>query len=176
MDFLIGYNETMIYLGADHNGFKLKEDLKSYLQEIGYEIKDFGAYEYAPNDDYPDFIRPAAEAVAKDPEGRGIVTGFSGQGEAIVANKISGVRAVVYYGKSFTVSETGAARQDKLKDVIKLSREDNDANILSLAAGFVSPDEAKRVVTQWLKTAFRGEERHVRRLKKIKDLEINGKK
>lgn len=157
----------MIYLGADHAGFKLKEELKSYLQEIGYEIKDFGAYEYNHDDDYPDFIRPAAEAVAKDPDGKGIVMGFGGQGEAIVANKIPGVRAVVYYGKSFTVSETGAARQDKKKDVVSLSREDNDANILSLAAGFVSPDEAKKVVTQWLKTPFRGEERHVRRIKKI---------
>lgn len=162
----------MIYLGADHAGFKLKEDLKTYLQGIGYETKDFGAYDYAPDDDYPDFVRPAAEAVAKDSEGRGIVIGFDGQGEAMVANKVSGVRAVVYYGKPSAVSEAGEARADKIKDVVALSREDNDANILSLAAGFVSPDEAKRVVTQWLKTPFRGEERHMRRIKKI---ELAGK-
>ncbi len=142
-----------VFLGSDHAGFELKSKLSVFLKELGYEVEDFGAHLYEPLDDYPDFIRPVAEAVAKNPETRGIILGGSGQGEAIVANRVPGVRTAVYYG--------GAV------DIAVLSREHNDANILSLGARFVEEREAKEVVRIWLETPFSGDERHVRRIKKI---------
>ena len=144
----------IIYLGTDHAGFKLKESLKTYLAGLGYEVEDFGAFEYDPNDDYPDFIRSVAEAVAKNPdEDRGIILGGSGQGEAMVANRFPGIRAAVFYGGP--------------QDIIKLSREHNNANILSLGARFLSEEQAKQAVKLWLETSFSNEERHIRRIKKI---------
>ena len=156
-----------IYLGSDHAGFELKEKLKSYLTQLGHEIEDKGAFKLDPEDDYPDFIRPVAEAVATGPENRGIVIGFGGQGEAITANRVKGIRAIVYYGEPQAVSQMGSKREDKAKDVILLSREDNNANVLALAAGFVSPEEAQKIVKRWLETPFSGEPRHQRRIKKI---------
>ncbi|MBI5045481.1 MAG: RpiB/LacA/LacB family sugar-phosphate isomerase [Candidatus Niyogibacteria bacterium] len=149
----------MIHIGTDHAGFELKEKLKSYFAEIGYEVKDHGAFGYDAVDDYPDFIRPVAEAVAKDPDNeKGIVLGGSGQGEAMVANRYRGVRAVVFYCPHF--NETA-------QEIIRLSREHNNANVLSLGARFLDEETAKKAVKLWLDTAFQGEERHVRRLKKI---------
>lgn len=143
-----------IYIASDHAGFELKEKLKIYLTELGHSAKDFGAPSYDENDDYPDFILPLAEEIAKDPENsKGIVLGGSGQGEAMAANRIKGCRAVVYYGGS-----------DK---IIVLSRQHNNANILSLGARFLNEDESKAAVKLWLETPFSGEERHVRRLKKF---------
>lgn len=143
-----------IFFASDHAGFKLKEVLKEYLAGLSYEIKDFGAFAYDENDDYPDFIRQVAEAVANDPErSRGIILGASGQGEAMVANRFKNVRAAVYYGGP--------------TDIIKLSRDHNDANILSLGARFLSEKEAKNAVKLWLETKFSGEERHKRRIRKI---------
>ena len=81
-----------VFLGTDHAGFELKEKIKSYLQELGYEVEDCGAFTFDKNDDYPDFIARAAMGVSKDPDSRGIVFGKSGAGEAIVANKIKGIR------------------------------------------------------------------------------------
>ena len=143
-----------IYLGTDHAGFALKEKLKQWLGEWGHEVEDLGAYELNEQDDYPDFIASVAKAVAKDPENRrGIVLGGSGQGEAMVANRFRGVRATVYYGGSM--------------DILRLSREHNDANILSLGARFLKDDEAKEAVKLWLGTSFSGEERHERRIAKL---------
>lgn len=143
-----------IYLASDHAGFNLKEVLKKFLADLDYETKDFGAFEYNEKDDYPDFIREVAMAVANDPErSRGLVLGMSGQGEAMAANRFKNVRAAVYYG--------GAS------EIIKLSREHNNANILSLGARFLSEEEAKNAVKLWLETKFIGEERHVRRLGKM---------
>lgn len=146
-----------IYIASDHAGFKLKEALRKYLVESGYEVKDFGAFSYNEKDDYPDFIREAVRAVVVNLEhGRGIILGLTGQGEAIMANRFKGVRAVVYYGGS--------------EDIIKFSREHNNANVLALGARFLSEDDAKRVVNLWLKTDFNSEgenERHLRRIKKI---------
>lgn len=142
-----------IVLATDHAGYEHKEALKKHLLDQGFEVKDFGTDISEPCD-YPDFIHPAAEAVAADPEGtRGIIFGGSGQGEAMVANRVKGVRATVYYGST--------------PEIIELSREHNNANVLSIGARFVSVDEMKIVVDQWLKTDFPGEERHVRRIKKI---------
>src|SRR3989344_8849059 len=91
-------NGMKIYLASDHAGFELKEKIKKYLADLGHEIDDKGAFKFDPEDDYPDFIRPAAEAVAKDPESRAIIFGGSGEGEAMVANRVKGARAAVFYG------------------------------------------------------------------------------
>jgi len=146
-----------IYFASDHAGFELKEKLKEFLKEKGYEVEGLGDFVYDEQDDYPDFIFKAAKAVAEDEGSKGIILGGSGQGEAIAANKVKGIRAVVYYGGP--------------EDIVKLSREHNDANILSLGARFLSEEEAKKVVDLWLKTPFSGEERHKRRIQKIKDFE-----
>lgn len=142
-----------IYLGADHAGFELKEKIIPFLKELGHEVEDMGAHTLEALDDYPDFIRPVAEAVARDAGSRGIIIGGSGQGEAMCANRVPGARAAVYYG--------GAV------DIVVLSREHNDANILSLGARFIEESEAQDVVKLWLDTPFSGDERHVRRIKKI---------
>lgn len=145
-----------IFLATDHAGFHLKEKIKFWLEEWGYDYEDMGAFEYIEQDDYPDFISLAAKEVAKDPENnRGIVLGASGQGEAIDANREPGVRAAVY-----------AARKLDL-ELITDSREHNDANILSIGAEYVPENDAKEAIKLWLETSFPGEERHVRRIAKI---------
>ena len=147
----------MIYFATDHQGFALKEKLKEFVGGLGYEVKDFGAFEEDPEDDYPNFIRRAAEAVSKNPtRDKAIILGGSGQGEAIVANRFSSVRAAVFYGGPM--------------DIIKLSREHNDANILSLGAGFIDEAIAKEAVRLWLATPFSGEERHIRRIREIDEI------
>lgn len=151
-----------ILVASDHAGFGLKEKLISYLQELGHEVEDKGAFEYNEDDDYPDYIIPLAREVSQHPnELKGIIFGGSGQGEAMAANKFSGVRAAVYYGQGQCVVV------DESESIIKLSREHNDANILSLGARFITEDEMKRVVKEWLSTPFVGNERHERRLSKM---------
>ena len=149
-----------IYIGADHAGYELKEKIKAYLigLELGYEVIDKGAFNLDPNDDYPDFIRPVAEAVSECPlldneECFGIIFGGSGEGEAMDANRIEGVRACEYYGGNF--------------DIVKISREHNNANILSLGARFMTEDEAKFAIELFLNTKFSGDERHIRRIEKL---------
>jgi len=142
-----------IVLATDHAGYEHKEALKKHLLEQGYEVKDFGTNSAEPCD-YPDFIFPAAKAVAADPEGtRGIIFGGSGQGEAMVANRVKGVRATVYYGSQ--------------PEIIELSREHNNANVLSIGARFVPVEEMVKVVDEWLELEFPLEERHLRRIQKI---------
>lgn len=141
-----------IYIGGDHAGYQLKEKLKEFLKSLGHEVEDKGAFKYDPEDDYPGFIKPVAEAVAKDLESRGVVLGGSGQGEAMVANRMRGVRAAVFYGGNL--------------DIVKLSREHNNSNILSFGARFISEEEAKKAVKIWLETPFAAD-RHERRVKKI---------
>lgn len=142
-----------IYLGSDHAGFDLKEKLKPFLNELGHEYIDLGAEKLDTEDDYPDFVSFVAEAVSGDVEAKGIVVGKSGQGEAICANRTRGVRAALYYGGNM--------------EIIRLSREHNDANILSLAGGFLEADEAMSAVKLWLTTPFSEEERHIRRIAKL---------
>ena len=142
-----------IYIGTDHAGFELKEKLVPFLRVHGHDVEDMGAHAYDPLDDYPDFIRPTAEAVARDPESRGIILGGSGQGEAICANRIKGVRAAVYYGGPF--------------DIAVLSREHNNANIISFGARFVDEEEVREVLRVWLETPFGKEEKHARRIAKL---------
>jgi ribose 5-phosphate isomerase B len=158
-----------IYLGSDHAGYELKEKLKIFLQEIGHEPVDEGAFTLDPKDDYPDFIRPAAEAVAQNPESMGIVIGGSGYGEAICANRVKGVRALVFYGPMLAksaVDVTGRQSHDPY-EIIKLSRMHNDANVLSLGMRFITEDEAKEAIKIFLDTKFLGDERHIRRIQKL---------
>lgn len=149
-----------IHIGTDHAGFEMKEELKKFLEMKDYEVVDHGAYDFDEDDDYPDFILPAVVAVSEDVHSLGIILGGSGQGEAIVANRIPGIRAVVYYGDSGSE-----------ESIINLSRQHNDANVLSLGARFLNFDEAKDAVENWLETSFSGEERHIRRINKIDNLD-----
>lgn len=181
----------MIYLGADHRGFELKEKIKTWLSEWGYEVEDCGAFEYNENDDYVDFVSKVAKKVSEDSENnKGIVLGMTGQGEAMVANKFKGIRAAVFYGPPFQfkkywdyylalrIVSTGfmnSLSNRISKEVIKLSKEHNDANVLSLGAYFLSTiaheKSLKDIIKLWLETKFSGEERHVRRINKIKEIE-----
>lgn len=150
---------TNLYFATDHAGYKLKEALMAYVNdEFEYlDVNDEGAFEYDEGDDYPDFISKAARKVSEDPEkARAIILGYSGQGEAMVANRFENVRAAVYYGGS--------------EQIVELSRTHNDANVLSLGAGFLTPEEAKKAVELWLDTDFSGDERHMRRIEKIDEV------
>ena len=150
-----------IVFATDHAGFDLKEELVPFVRSLGYEVEDCGAHAYDEHDDYPDLIAPAARMVHNDPDQvRGIILGGSGQGEAMVANRFPHVRAVVYNGES-----RGAVFSNI--DEIALSREHNDANVLSLGARFMTASEAKEAVKRWLAVPFSGVERHVRRIGKI---------
>ncbi len=149
-----------ILIATDHAGFELKEKLKTDLEKEGHEVKDFGAFSFDPEDDYPDFIKPLAKEISEN-GGMGIILGGSGQGEAMTANRFKNVRAVVFNGQY--KPEDGRA----VPEEIKISREHNDANILSLGVRFLSYEEAREAVRQWLSTPFSGDERHVRRIKKI---------
>jgi ribose 5-phosphate isomerase B len=155
---------TRIHIGSDHAGFDMKEELKSFLETLEYEVIDHGAYEYDEDDDYPDFIYPVAESVAIDSQSFGIILGGSGQGEAICANRIKGIRATVFNGQYEPVDGR------EVPNEIVLSREHNDANVLSLGAKFISIAEAKEAVELWLETDFSGDDRHVRRIQKIEKL------
>lgn len=165
----------MIYLATDHAGFELKEKVKKYLQELGYKVEDCGAFEFDKDDDYPDFISKAAEAVSKDPESRAIVFGSSGQGEAMVANKFPNIRAAVFYTPSVpahNVDVTGRKSSDPF-EMIRLTREHNDANILSLGAKILQDEDALKAVKLWLEASFTKEPRHLRRIEKIRKIEEN---
>lgn len=141
-----------VLLASDHAGFELKNALVAFVALLGHEVEDMGPFTLDPTDDYPDFILPLAQRVAG--EGCvGIIAGGSGQGEAMAANRVRGVRAAVYYGGSL--------------DIIKLMREHNNANVLSLGARFLDSGDAEKALRVFLDTAFSGEERHLRRIGKL---------
>lgn len=145
-----------IFFASDHAGFELKEKIKQWLADLDYDFEDLGPYEYDAQDDYPLLIEPAAKAVAEDPENhRAIVMGGSGQGEAMSCNVYAhrGVRAGVYYGSK--------------PEIVKLLREHNNANILSLGARFVTLTEAKEAIRIFLETPFSQAERHKRRIEQL---------
>ena len=141
-----------IHLATDHAGLELKDKIKQHLNESGHDVIDHGAYEYDALDDYPDFIFPCAKAVAEDSRSRGIILGGSGQGEAMAANRIKGVRTAVFYNGP--------------KEIIELSRQHNNANILSLGARFMSEEEIYRIIEIWFDTDFE-EGRHQSRIDKL---------
>jgi ribose 5-phosphate isomerase B len=135
-----------IALGTDHAGFQYKEKVKALLISLGHEVKDCGTFNEDPVD-YPVFIRPAAEAVARGECERAIVFGGSGNGEAMTANKVHGVRCALCWNE----------------EVARLSRQHNDANVLSLGQRVIPDDVALKIVRVWLDTAFEGG-RHVKRV------------
>jgi len=150
----VDHKRKTILLAADHAGWPLKEDLKPFLRSEGYEVEDLGAYTLEPEDDYPGYMHLAGKRVSAEPgHYAAIIIGGSGQGEAVVVNRYPGVRAVVYYGGN--------------EEILKLSRQHNDANILSLGARFMTDTEAKNSVKLWLETSYPETPRHQRRIKKI---------
>ena len=154
-----------IIFATDHAGFLLKEELTSFVRSLGYEVEDLGTYSLDESDDYPDHIAPAARIVSEDSENNNaIILGGSGQGEAIIANRFPYVRAIVFNGQY----DPKDGRE--VPEEIVISKEHNNSNILSLGARFLNREEAKEAVKTWLKTTFKGEERHLRRLKKIEDI------
>lgn len=140
---------TKIAIASDHAGYRLKEVLKAHLEELGYETSDFGTDSEAPVD-YPDFIRPAARSVAEGRNDVGIVLGGSGNGEAMAANKVKGIRCAVCWSR----------------ESARLAKEHNDANVISLGARLVSEKRALGIVDAWLQASFDGG-RHERRIQKL---------
>lgn len=151
---------SVVYLATDHAGFELKESIKAYLEENpSYEVYDCGALTLEPGDNYPEYMARAAEKIQFDSMHEpsvAILFGGSGVGEAIVANRYAHVRAVTYAGGPL--------------DVIKVSREHNDTNVLSIGARFVSESEAKQAVDLFLKTSFSHDERHADRIIQIEEV------
>ena len=144
----------MIYLGTDHRGFELKEKIRQWLSDWGYKYEDMGAFEYDKADDYPDFAKRVAEKVAAETSARGILICGSGVGVVIAANKVKGIRAGT------------AINAGQIKDSVN----DEDANVLGISADYLS-GQAEEIVKTFLETKFSGEERHVRRVNKIGELE-----
>jgi ribose 5-phosphate isomerase B len=138
-----------IGIGSDHAGFEYKERIKPLLRELGHEVRDFGTHSTEPVD-YPVYIRPVAEAVAKGELERGVVLGGSGNGEAMVANRIRGVRCALCWNL----------------ESARLGREHNDANVLSLGQRMMPVELALEIVRIWLATAFAGG-RHLERIREI---------
>src|SRR5271169_574988 len=138
-----------IAIGSDHAGFEYKEKIRALLTSLGHDVRDFGTFSAEPVD-YPLFIRPTAEAVARGEFERGIVLGGSGNGEAMVANKVRGVRCALCWNL----------------ETAKLAREHNDSNVLSLGERMISEDLALEIVEIWMTTEFAGG-RHTRRVQQI---------
>lgn len=154
----------MIYLGADHGGFELKNKIKLYLDKIGYEYEDLGNLKYEGEDDYPDFAFAVAKKVGEQDDNskpwgerpKGILLCRSAGGVIIAANKVTGVLAIA-------VTDQKSAKHSRLH---------NDANVIGLSGDWMNEEEAKEIVKVWLETGFSNEERHKRRIDKIKEYEI----
>lgn len=144
----------MIFLAADHRGFQLKEKIKGWLTQGGYEYEDMGAFEYDPNDDYPIYTKKVAESIV-EPDDRGILICGSGVGVDEVANKFDGIRSGLAINK----------------EQIYAARNDDDINVLALASDFTSEEDAKEIVKTFLDTEFADEERFNRRLKEVGEIE-----
>lgn len=149
---------SKLFFASDHAGFELKTVLMEYAKTLGFEVIDKGDFSPEPKDDYPDFVSLVAKEVSNNSTSKGVVIGGSGQGEAIVCNRFPNVRAALWYGGDI--------------EIVKLSREHNDANVLSLGARFVNEGNAKEALKTWLQTPFSGEERHAKRIKEIENLNI----
>jgi ribose 5-phosphate isomerase B len=158
-----------VYFAADHAGFALKSALIEHVQIRGYEVEDLGAFELNAEDDYPDLITPLAKRVASEPGSLGVIIGGSGQGEAMSANRVLGVRAAVFYGPHAVTAalDIEGGHSEDGYDTIRLPRRHNDANVLSIGARFVSGEEADMAVRIFLETSFSGSPRHVRRIAKF---------
>jgi ribose 5-phosphate isomerase B len=158
-----------IAVTTDHAGFEALQNLKTYIESLGHEVIDFGPKNLDMDDDYPDYMFPAAEAIASGECEKGIILGGSGQGEAMASNRIKGVRAAVFYGPvsaKAPVDAEGHISGDPY-EIVKLSRQHNDANILSLSGRFLTLEEMQTAIKIWLETPFTGIERHARRIKEL---------
>jgi ribose 5-phosphate isomerase B len=147
-----------VHLGSDHAGFELKERLVERLVQLGHEPVDHGPKEYDAVDDYPPFVLRAAEGAAKDPGSLGIVIGGSGNGEAIAANKVKGVRCALAHSE----------------ETARLGREHNDANVVSIGARMHDEPTAVKLVEVFLATPFSGEPRHTKRIEMLTAYENDG--
>ncbi|MBI5405800.1 RpiB/LacA/LacB family sugar-phosphate isomerase [Candidatus Kaiserbacteria bacterium] len=164
-----------VFIASDHAGFALKSALAEHLRTLGYAVEDMGAHALTPEDDYPDFVTPLAKRIAEEnargggAAARGIIIGGSGQGEAMCANRVQGVRAAVFYGPARVTAalEIEGGRSEDGFDLVRLARRHNDANVLSLGARFVSGEEAEEAVHIFLATPFSPSPRHARRLAKF---------
>lgn len=145
-----------IHLATDHAGFELKNAVRAWLDSEGYSVTDHGAHAYDALDDFPDFIARAAAAVNESKESRGIIFGGSGQGEAMVANRYPHVRCTVLYSDD--------------ADIIRLGREHNDSNMLSIGARFVDEATAKKHIWDWLHIDAASDEKYRRRNEKLTHL------
>lgn len=146
---------SMVYIGADHRGFELKEETKRRLEADGIEYTDMGNAVYDANDDYVDFAKAVADEVANESDSRGILICGSGVGVDMAANKVRGIRSCLVFDEKRAMQ----------------SREHEDANVLCLASDVLITDTAYEVVKAFLNTPFKGEDRHVRRINKMKELE-----
>jgi len=146
----------MLYIGSDHGGYALKEELKAFLKKEGVAFVDVGPNRIDPKDDYPEFSAKVAREISKEPHNnRGILMCRSGHGVSIVANKFKNVRAALCWNEQ----------------VARAARNDDDANILALPSDYISPEIAEEITRVFLKTPFSGEDRHERRIREIKALE-----
>ncbi|MFA6278858.1 MAG: RpiB/LacA/LacB family sugar-phosphate isomerase [Candidatus Paceibacterota bacterium] len=158
-----------VFFAADHAGFALKNALVEHISTLGYDVEDLGSFAQDPDDDYPDYVTPLAERVAAEPDVRGVIIGGSGQGEAMAANRVRGVRAAVFYGPrqvTAALDIEGGRSEDGL-DAVRLPRRHNNANVLTIGARFVSGEDADEAVRIFLETPFSDSPRHARRLAKF---------
>jgi len=158
-----------IALATDHTGYEQLKDLQMYLEDQGHECHNYGPQTLNLSDDYPDFIFKAAQAVSDGTADFGVILGGSGQGEAIAANRLKGVRCAVFYGPAVVgrIIDANGRVSSSPYEIVRLSRQHNNANMLSIAARFVSLVDMKQVVKLWLDTPFSDEPRHVRRIDKL---------
>jgi ribose 5-phosphate isomerase B len=158
-----------IALATDHTGYEQLKDIKEYLESLGHECEDFGPTSLNIGDDYPDFIFKAAKSVSEGNCERGVILGGSGQGEAMAANRLKGVRCAVFYGPAVVgrIIDANGRVSSSPYEIVRLSREHNNSNMLSLAARFVSLADMKQVIKLWLETPFTEQPRHVRRIDKL---------
>jgi ribose 5-phosphate isomerase B len=144
-----------IFVAADHGGFKLKNAIREHLVAAGHDVEDLGPQTLDKDDDYPaKAFNVATNVLGEEGDVRGILVCRSGQGMAMAANRVNGIRAAVVWNK----------------DVAKETRQANDSNVISLAGDFISEAEALAIIDVWLETKFSGEERHLRRIKQLEDL------
>lgn len=146
----------MLYITSDHAGFKLKNEIVTYLTRMGLNVNDMGPQEYDETDDYPDYVIPTMQEIQKNPNALAIVICKNGVGVSVVANKFAGIRCAL----SWDGKHAGS------------SRVDDNANVLALPAAYLTREQALDVVHGWLEKDFSGEARHVRRLQKIAELEL----
>jgi ribose 5-phosphate isomerase B len=158
-----------IAVTTDHGGYEALQALKPFIESLGHSCVDFGPTSLSPDDDYPDFMFPAARAVASGECEAGVILGGSGQGEAMAANRVKGVRCALFYGPAvakIAVDAEGHTSEDPY-EILKLSRQHNHANVLSLSGRFLSIEEMKTAIEIWLDTPYSDEERHLRRVNKL---------